>query len=66
MFTLRIETDNAAFYDDAGKKAPLHEVARILREVANEVESDCNSFGRKVSFRDINGNAVGEWRITNR
>lgn len=50
MFTLRIETDNEAFTD-----SPKAEIARILRETADRLES-----GRYVNkLRDLNGNTVG-------
>lgn len=50
MFTLRIETDNEAFTDN-----PKAEIARILRETADRLES-----GRYVNkLRDLNGNTVG-------
>jgi hypothetical protein len=50
MFTLSIETDNAAFADD-----PKAEIARILRETADKLET-----GRYVDkLRDGNGNTVG-------
>lgn len=50
MFTLRIETDNEAFAD-----CPKAEIARILRETADRLES-----GRYVNkLRDLNGNIVG-------
>lgn len=50
MFTLRIETDNETFTDN-----PKAEIARILRETADRLES-----GRYVNkLRDLNGNTVG-------
>lgn len=53
MFTMTLKTDNAAFEGEALK----HEVARILREVANLVEG-----GAGVGIcRDINGNRVGNF-----
>lgn len=51
MFTLRIDTDNAAFGDN-----PRGEIARILRHVAGKLEGfDHGQIG------DHNGNTVGEW-----
>lgn len=50
MFTLKLETDNAAFDDE-----PHAEIARILREVADRMEA--KRFTR--TLHDINGNAVG-------
>lgn len=56
MFKLEIETGNAAFDD-----APLLEVARILRKLADEAEqSDGADHGGGV-IRDANGNRVGKW-----
>lgn len=61
MFTLTIETDNAAF-EEAGTTS---EVARILRRLAEELESPylhgAASAGDPV--RDINGNTVGRWEL---
>jgi CBS domain-containing protein len=47
--------DNAAFEDD-----PLEEVARILRAVADRIESG-NDEG---PVRDENGNTVGRFSVT--
>ena len=53
MFTLQIETGNAAFEHGGGA-----EIARILREVADRIavgrftNDDCK-------LRDLNGNTVG-------
>jgi hypothetical protein len=52
LFTLTIETDNAAFNDGGNA-----EVARLLREVAERVE-DSTTDG---TVKDINGNTVGVW-----
>lgn len=49
-----IECDNAAFAD-----APEREVARILRDLADEVERT-GSIDQLVTLRDVNGNSVGE------
>lgn len=55
MFKLQFETDNAAF-DEENRE---HEVARILREVADLVEggSDTNQ------VRDVNGNRIGGYNL---
>ena len=55
MFTLTIETENAAFADDPGA-----EVARILREAADTVET---SGDFTVYLNDINGNRVGSFTL---
>lgn len=53
-FTLTIYCDNAAFGESRAD-----ETARILREIAKQVERDwLDGFAR-----DSNGNAVGEWRF---
>jgi hypothetical protein len=58
MFTLKINTDNAAFGERGAEKAA--EVAMILRRVVGELLGE-NLSGR---CRDANGNAVGEWSLT--
>lgn len=67
MFKLKIETDNAAFRDPycdsedecdpAHVLASREEVARILRKVADKVESDCV----QGAVYDANGNRVGNF-----
>ena len=52
-FTVNIRCDNAAFDD-----APESEIARILRDIADKLESDGAS-GFFETIRDINGNDVG-------
>ena len=59
-FKLSIDTDNAAFEPEEG--GPRPELARILRELANVL--DAGDGGRGRSLRDVNGNIVGEWRLT--
>lgn len=56
MFTLKIETSNAAFSGDAAG----YECARILRELAATIEEGRDGSGR---IRDINGNTVGHWSL---
>lgn len=65
MLSLKIRTDNAAFEDDSedialGTSTRNAEVARILREVAEAIESGDNVGG----CRDVNGNSVGSWSLT--
>lgn len=57
MFTLTIETDNAAF-----EFAPGAEVARILRTLADHIDPDQREETGRV--RDANGNTVGNWKLT--
>ena len=56
-FTMQMDTENAVFADD-----PAAEIARILRKLADRIESAGNSDtgGRLL---DANGNAVGTWEI---
>lgn len=56
-FTITIECNNAAFDDDACGP----ELARILRELADELESGGGAIGAGMAKRlyDINGNRVG-------
>ena len=53
MYTVSINTDSAAFSDDPGA-----EVARILRELADQLEA--GRFGGPIQLRDYNGNTVGK------
>jgi hypothetical protein len=58
-FTARISMDNAAFDD-----CPGSELARILREIARQVERGESEISREVT--DINGNHVGRFTIAKR
>ena len=66
MFTLKMETENAAFRNDSAADdsrdtaAAMYEVARILRWIAGELENDADH----GLCMDANGNRVGEWRLT--
>ena len=53
-FTLEIRCDNAAFVGD-----PQAEIARILRDAANAVETQAHG-----TLRDVNGNRVGTFTLT--
>lgn len=55
-FKLWIHTDNAAF-DDESKQ---YEIARILRDIADKVESNGVNWNYKTIF-DYNGNDVGRY-----
>lgn len=52
QYTILIHTDNDAFMEDPGA-----EIARILQELAKDVESRGPS---DKKLRDVNGNTVGE------
>lgn len=57
--TITIDTDNAAFEEEGG-----HEVARILRTVAQDfvhLEDPRDLDGKYI--RDINGNRVGKIEV---
>jgi len=54
MFTLEIETENAAFKDNL----PSYEIARILRVLATRIEGSITVDG---DLHDVNGNLVGKW-----
>ena len=57
--TLEINMDNAAFGEDYDNPEWQPEAARILRKVADRIESGSDGGG----IVDINGNKVGEWGI---
>ncbi|MFJ3084351.1 hypothetical protein ACIPJG_31985 [Streptomyces halstedii] len=60
QFTLNITSmGNAAFQEEEG--GPEMEVSRILRHAATRVEEGFLDAG---SLYDINGNKVGEYRVT--
>jgi hypothetical protein len=64
MFNLTLSTDNAAFFDDADAgdvgEARNREIARILRQTAERIESGEDEGG----LRDYNGNTVGKFAIS--
>lgn len=64
MFKLDMKTGNSAFTDPYGENdriAESQEVARILREVAYQIE---NGIRTKGSCMDYNGNKVGEFELS--
>jgi len=63
-FTLNIETDNAAFTNQAtGESMPAPEIARILRLIADSLTvSDIPlTEPERQPLRDYYGNRVGSW-----
>jgi hypothetical protein len=54
MFTLKIRTENCAFDGD-----PRHELARILRLVADALERGTSG----APIHDANGNQVGRFDL---
>jgi len=63
--TIRIEMDNAAFCNEDGESqdARTEEASRILLDLAKH-RLCCQEVGDKGKLRDINGNTVGEWRVS--
>lgn len=63
-FTVKIDCGNAAFcdYDYPTYTSAAPELARILREIADQIEG-----GRQYDFfqtiRDVNGNDVGRYAL---
>jgi hypothetical protein len=58
--TIKINMDNAAFEGDPGA-----ELGRILDELANRLFGpDLEPAAEEYILRDVNGNRVGELRIT--
>lgn len=57
-FTLRIETDNAAFGDDEYERGL--ELASILRDVADHLTSGLS----EGITKDVIGNTVGKWELS--
>lgn len=55
QFRLTIDTDNAAFDEDAAS-----EIGRILRKAADELTA--GPHGHTRSILDLNGNRVGSWK----
>jgi hypothetical protein len=54
-FALTLECENAAFEND-----PSAEVARILRKLADTLDTDTLREGRICRLHDSNGNFVGK------
>lgn len=61
---ITIRMDNAAFFDDGEQPARGREVARILRNLADQVEDDADLVDHATRLADINGNAVGLSTVT--
>lgn len=61
-FTLEINMDNAAFgdiYMEGGV-----ELSRIFVKIASEIQIETLDVGLSDDIRDINGNKVGTWEVT--
>lgn len=63
-FSLEFKTDNAAFVNDEGDFAPGAEVARILAALAAHYDGSYSIDGPAVPVYDVNGNKIGEYRLT--
>ena len=61
MFTLTIETDNAAFGEP---DLCAHEIARILTKAAKDVQRVLDAPPTTMILRDVNGNRVGRWSFS--
>lgn len=62
MFTLKIETDNAAF----GYGNGAYELERLLREIGETIRlsvPDTTAATAEGTVRDANGNRVGAWSL---
>lgn len=59
MYTIKIKTDNAAF----GEGGEGHELARILRKLASDLEAYGAS---EETIMDHNGNRVGTVTLTSK
>lgn len=59
FFTLKFDTDNAAFDDDRNG-----EIVRILLSTAAKIESHGLS-GFYETVRDVNGNGIGRFALKN-
>lgn len=59
LLDIQLEGDHAAFADGNAHR----ETARILREIADEIETG-NNTGLYQTVRDVNGNRCGAWRFT--
>ena len=70
-FTLSIDCDNAAFEaDDETSTFMPGELARILQNLAAGFRDDAErtgipcAVGESGDLRDLNGNRVGKWEVT--
>lgn len=63
--TITIQCDNDAFSSEkGGDSEPGTEVARILRELADNYQERDLLPGETANLRDINGNTVGKAKVT--
>lgn len=60
-FTVKIDTENAAF-DDGNRDA---EISRILSGIAGAIGAGGIAQGMSQTIRDINGHDVGRWKLHN-
>ena len=60
MFYMTVKDDNAAFRDMNGEDYDPTELARILRVVADQVETETPT---RRGIYDHNGNKVGTWML---
>jgi hypothetical protein len=62
MFILKIQPDNDAFRSADGHLMPEMEIARILRDAADEIENRNLVLSPDMTLHDYNGNACGSVR----
>lgn len=58
MVTIKFSTANEAF------DVPGPEIARILHNLANRINSDWKLNGLEYKIQDVNGNTVGTFKYT--
>lgn len=58
--TIKVQMDNAAF--EGEQSGP--ELARILRKIATRVEDGSVCVGDDFPLFDLNGNRVGEYKVS--
>ena len=58
MVSIKISTANEAF------NVPGPEIARILHNLANTIDSDWKLGGLVYKIQDVNGNTVGSFKYT--
>lgn len=56
VFTVKFDMQNSAFEDN-----PEAETIRVLRAIADRIESDGKLSGFYETIRDINGNDIGRF-----
>lgn len=63
QLTIRINMDNAAFYEPSERSDNGGEVARILTKLAEKVENTHIDNDSGGLLHDVNGNKIGNWYV---